>query len=108
MMKCQGGNSDKCTNNAEINVYNHALIRMHRRLNENLMLFIRTIFNSFQYVFWIELTMLRCVDHIKLRMLHDNLPPDKQLDNVNYSKEKHLQLLMDDSGNSAGEKPICW
>lgn len=52
--------------------------------------------------------MLRCVDHIKLRMLHDNLPPDKQLDNVNYSKEKHLQLLMDDSGNSAGEKPICW
>lgn len=55
-MKCQGENSDNCTDNAQINIYNHAFIPMDRRMNENiLLLFIRTIFNNFQYVFWFEL-----------------------------------------------------
>lgn len=112
-MKSQGGNSDKCTDSAQINAWSHALIA--RRLSENLLLlFVRTIFNSFQHLFQIELcsgvfirSSWECCMWIffffflLLKKNTKTIIPNK----ANKQQQKiHLQMLR---ASSAGETLIC-
>lgn len=81
------------------NVYNHTFISLHWQWNENLLLlFIRTVFNNFQYVFWIDLcsgVWIRSSRECCMTNLFFPPPPlhNKQLHNVNYSKEDIYSCL---------------